>query len=601
MKQLPSLSTPASGTGNAEDTGRVFAEPAPLGSLFSGSGALDMAVAAALARFGVCTRLAWVCENDEAACAVLDHHFPSVPNLGDITAVDWSRVDPVTVVAGSSPCQSFSTAGRREGMVEGAHSSLWMSMADAIRTLRPELVFWENVRGALSATAATDFPGPVPCPWCAQKAGTRPLRAMGRVVADLDHAGYDCVWREIKASDVGACHQRSRIWLVAWRRGTGTLSVLASQGRTPADAPCEALEGPRSDVGLLDGFPAAWADDLAHSPVRAAWDENRDIWVSPERLCRDGHQLPFSTVWPTAGACLAGEVRSVATPPLPPAPGPLLHTPRATRGGSSTENLGMILTERLLPTPVASPSHNSPQAHLRKKPGRTVATDLEIIVDNGLLATGGKIPSAAGVDLEPDAEGKLLPTPVAHDAASNGLWASRQGPQPLSVVAAGLTESPLLPTPRASDSDKGGYKQVGAVKGDLTLSTAISRIDPGMLADCRCHSWGAYMGVVHRQAAIFGIPAPVPSAPTGRDGRWRLTAEATEWMMGHVSGWLTDDAIWDERVRADGKPWSASARRVAGIRISGNGVVPQQGEVAYVWLLTAALALSARPSNPVSL
>jgi len=60
--------------------------------------------------------------------------------------------------------------------------------------------------------------------------------------------------------------------------------------------------------------------------------------------------------------------------------------------------------EHLLPTPVAQPSGNSPQVHLRKKPGRQQVTDLAIIAENGLLSTGGQ----------------LLPTPTAMDSQASG-------------------------------------------------------------------------------------------------------------------------------------------------------------------------------------
>jgi len=56
-------------------------------------------------------------EIDPFTCAVLQHHYPNVPNLGDITKIDWtSYVDTIDVVWGGSPCQSFSLAGDRSGL-----------------------------------------------------------------------------------------------------------------------------------------------------------------------------------------------------------------------------------------------------------------------------------------------------------------------------------------------------------------------------------------------------------------------------------------------------------------------------------------------------
>lgn len=95
------------------------------GSLFSGYGGLDMGVAAALARFGIRLEPAWFCEFDEAPSRILAHHWPDVPNFGDVTAVDFASVEQVDVATGGFPCQDVSLAGRRKGMRDGTRSGLW--------------------------------------------------------------------------------------------------------------------------------------------------------------------------------------------------------------------------------------------------------------------------------------------------------------------------------------------------------------------------------------------------------------------------------------------------------------------------------------------
>lgn len=180
--------------------------------MFSGYGGLDLAVSDV---FDADT--AWVVEFDPAPSKILAERFPGVPNLGDVTAVDWTKVEPVEVLAGGSPCQDVSGAGRRAGMTEGTRSNLWGAMREAIATIRPEWVVWENVLGALSAKAssASDMeqrPGLM---------GDRPdgptLRALGRVLGDLAALGYDAEWRVVRASNVGAPHQRARVFVLAHR------------------------------------------------------------------------------------------------------------------------------------------------------------------------------------------------------------------------------------------------------------------------------------------------------------------------------------------------------------------------------------------------
>ena len=177
------------------------------GSLFSGYGGLDLAIEEV---FGA--RTAWVSDVDKGACKVLAHRYPGVPNLGDITAVDWSTVEPVDLISGGSPCQDLSHAGKRGGMTEGTRSNLWVAMREAIAQLRPTYVIWENVRGAYSAAADSDVE---PCPGCVGDGPGVHLRALGRVLGDLSDLGYMGGWHGLRAADVGAPHGRFRVFVVA--------------------------------------------------------------------------------------------------------------------------------------------------------------------------------------------------------------------------------------------------------------------------------------------------------------------------------------------------------------------------------------------------
>lgn len=173
------------------------------------NGGLDLATAEL---FGA--TVAWHVEYDTAPSKILAHHWPDVPNYGDVTTVDWSSVEPVDIITGGSPCQDLSAAGKRAGMTEGTRSNLWVNMRHAIDQLRPSYVLWENVLGALSAPAdsASDMvpdAGPLGNP------GDGHLRALGRVLGDLAEIGYDARWTTVRASDVGAPHHRARVFLLA--------------------------------------------------------------------------------------------------------------------------------------------------------------------------------------------------------------------------------------------------------------------------------------------------------------------------------------------------------------------------------------------------
>lgn len=185
-----------------------------IGSLFTGYGGLDLSVESATAG-----QVIWMAENDSAASVVLRHHRPDVPNLGDVRAINWRRMAPVDVLVGGFPCQDVSNAGRLGGLIrlgdKRNRSGLWASMAEAIRWLSPKLVIAENVRGILSAKADAT-PDLLNCSACVAHSRKEPLRALSVVLGDLAELGYDAAWKGFTASGIGACHQRFRIFLIAW-------------------------------------------------------------------------------------------------------------------------------------------------------------------------------------------------------------------------------------------------------------------------------------------------------------------------------------------------------------------------------------------------
>ena len=148
--------------------------------LCAGYGGLGMAVEALTGG-----TVAYFAENDPAASRVLAHHWPDVPNVGDITTFDWTRlVGLVDIVSAGFSCQDISNAGPREG-ISGKRSRVWKDVARAVGVIRPRLVFLENVAVIRS-------------------------RGLSVVAEDLAAVGYDLRWTCLRASDVGAAHPRDR-------------------------------------------------------------------------------------------------------------------------------------------------------------------------------------------------------------------------------------------------------------------------------------------------------------------------------------------------------------------------------------------------------
>jgi DNA (cytosine-5)-methyltransferase 1 len=157
-----------------------------------------------------------------AACVLAarqnDGLLPPFPIWDDIQTFDgrpWRGI--VDVVSGGFPCQDISAAGKGAG-IDGERSGMWREMARVIREVRPRFVFVENSPMLTS-------------------------RGLGTVLGDLAELGFDARWGVLGAADVGAPHQRDRIWIVAHSREIGRSGQEAKQG----------MEGGfRSSIGCVD-------------------------------------------------------------------------------------------------------------------------------------------------------------------------------------------------------------------------------------------------------------------------------------------------------------------------------------------------------------
>lgn len=260
-----------------------------VGSLFSGIGGLDLG----LERAGM--TVVWQSEIDPYACRVLAKHWPNVPNLGDITTIDWSTVEPVDVICGGYPCQPFSLAGVRQGESDPRH--LWPHFAEALRVLRPRFALLENVPGHLSL-------------------------GFGRVLGDLAERGFDAEWDCIPAAAVGAPHLRYRVFVVAHanqheHQGGSSPLGRASTTDVPAHAVSEQLRnqpvglGGRGDstVAGLDGPTrhVADADEIGRDgragtfgPSGRTEPENGSAVGDTDRPSTDAHTAPGGS-WGAVG------------------------------------------------------------------------------------------------------------------------------------------------------------------------------------------------------------------------------------------------------------------------------------------------------------
>ena len=171
---------------------------------------------------------AWLSEIEPFPCAVLKHHYPDVPNYGDMITLPErilsGEVEAPDLFCGGTPCQAFSVAGLRNSLDDsrGNLSLTFVGIANAIDHVRsvrrdaPAIIFWENVPGVLSTKdnafgcflgALAGESDPVTCPdgkWSA--AGV--VVGQTRTVA----------WRVLDAQYFGVAQRRKRVFVVASAR-----------------------------------------------------------------------------------------------------------------------------------------------------------------------------------------------------------------------------------------------------------------------------------------------------------------------------------------------------------------------------------------------
>ena len=248
-----------------------------VGSLFSGIGGLELG----LERTGKFKTI-WNCENDEYASAILRKHWPEVPNIEDITKVEWERVEKPDLICGGFPCQDISIAGKQKGIKEGTRSGLWFEFAKAIRIIRPRYVLIENV------------------PMLANNGGTI-------VLSSLAEIGYDAEWFTLSAAEVGAWHKRERFFIIAYsnslRSGCNDRFDIEreheSNSERKSDASIEGIGGFRVVTGqICSNVPHsigygidAWNRQNEHCREKEAqysnftFSSNKGISNSPSKRC----------------------------------------------------------------------------------------------------------------------------------------------------------------------------------------------------------------------------------------------------------------------------------------------------------------------------
>lgn len=202
--------------------------------------------------------LGWQCvgvaEIDPFPNAVLAHHYPDVPNLGDITTINKETFNvQFDVLVGGTPCQGFSVAGSRQGLCD-ERSALAFEFVRLLDEYRPQWFVWENVPGAFSTGGGED------------------IKAF---FGAINEVGYGVAWRVLDAQFFGVPQRRRRVFAVGylgdWRPAAAVLFERegvcgsAETSRPPREATTSCAQS-CFRAGSIAGYSA----DTVAGTVRAA-------------------------------------------------------------------------------------------------------------------------------------------------------------------------------------------------------------------------------------------------------------------------------------------------------------------------------------------
>lgn len=239
----------------------------------------------------------WLAEIEEFPSAVLAHHYPDTPNLGDMTKIA-TQIESGVVVApdvlvGGTPCQAFSVAGMREGLADprGELTIKYVELANAIDDVRvgknqnPAIIIWENVPGVLSSkdNAFGCFLGALAGEECELQPTGKKWPNAGCVYGSQ----RAIAWRVLDAQYFGLAQRRKRVFVVASARdGFDPAKILFEFDGVRRDiAPSrEAQQEAACDAGQSIKTASHWDGELNPHPTLSQSHNTGGIGSSNQEL-----------------------------------------------------------------------------------------------------------------------------------------------------------------------------------------------------------------------------------------------------------------------------------------------------------------------------
>jgi DNA (cytosine-5)-methyltransferase 1 len=273
-------------SGSATDTPAMAESPLRVAGFFAGIGGLDLGLAASG------HQMAWLCESDPGAVAVLRERFPAVPQVGDVRVVQ--KLPHCDMLTAGFPCQDLSQAGRTAG-IRGERSGLIQVVFDLLERSkhRPEWLLLENVPFMLQLERGC---------------------AMSYLVERIEALGYRWAYRIVDARSLGIPQRRRRVIVLASMQYDPRDVLLVDSGTEPDEVPLESAtlcgfywtEGIRGLGWAVESVPTLKGGSTVGIPSPpAVWNTSTGVVGTPS--LRDAERLQgFPSGWTEPAAHVPG-------------------------------------------------------------------------------------------------------------------------------------------------------------------------------------------------------------------------------------------------------------------------------------------------------
>jgi DNA (cytosine-5)-methyltransferase 1 len=202
---------------------------------------------------------AWFSEIAPFPSAVLAHRYPTTVNLGDANHVHERKeaYQPIDILVGGTPCQSFSKLGNREGLRD-ERGRLALRLIETAAILKARWIVLENVDALLSCNQGWDF---------------------AAILGALANSGYSCSWRVLDAKDFGLAAARARLYVVGHRNPKCAEAVLAGAGSVSSTSGTHKAVALRREAGSEKAIAYAIEGKLI---MRKEWNPSNGNGLRPE-------------------------------------------------------------------------------------------------------------------------------------------------------------------------------------------------------------------------------------------------------------------------------------------------------------------------------